>query len=168
MSPREEVLKRPSHSWAESPIGWHAVGSLCTGGWDELSAREAHVSPERGSFPADRRETGLFSVNSATVQKQSSSSLGRNLTGLAGSWCRSTQKARSHSQSLSSPSASRKNNLKYPLKNSAPSTHPLPNTKRRKSSQSGEWHCGGDGQSPCPAHRTHPLPLTTLLLEGHV
>lgn len=36
------------------------MGSLRTGGRDEPSAGEAHVSPEGGSFPADHQEDGAI------------------------------------------------------------------------------------------------------------
>lgn len=84
------------------------------------------------------RKTGLFLVNSAAEQKQTSS-LGRNLTGLAGSWCHGTQKVRSHSESLCSPSASRKNHLKYPLKNSRSPPPPNPAAKYEKEEIASIW-----------------------------
>lgn len=119
-------------------------------------------------FQLISRKMGLFSVNSAVAQKQSSSSLGRNLTGLAGSLCRSTQKVRSRSGSFSSSSASRKNHLKYPLKNPAtlPCQDHIPNMRRRKSPQPEEQCRGGNGQCPCPAQV--PLHPTASLLKGHI
>lgn len=118
------MLKRPSGSWAETPEGQRVVGSPHTG--DRMSCRpEKPMQTLREEvFQLISRKMGLFSVNSATVQKQSSSSLGRNSMGLFGSRCCGMQKVRSHSGSLSSPSASRKNHLKYPLKNSAPPQAP--------------------------------------------
>lgn len=93
---------------------------------------EPTEAPREEVFQLIGKKMGLFSVNSAVTQKQSSSSLGRNLTGLAGSPCRATQKVRSHSGSFSSSSASRKSNLKYPLKNPASLCQdPIPNMRRK-------------------------------------
>lgn len=127
---------------------------------------EPTEAPREEVFQLIGKKMGLFSVNSAVAQKQSSSSLGRNLTGLAGSPCRATQKVRSHSGSFSSSSASRKSNLKYPLKNPASLCQdPIPNM-RRKSPQPEERCHGGNGQCPCPAQV--PLRLTASLLKGHI
>lgn len=59
--------------------------------------------------------------------------------GLAGSWCHGTQKVRSHSESLCSPSASRKNHLKYPLKNSRSPPPPNPAAKYEKEEIASIW-----------------------------
>lgn len=91
-------------------------------------------------FQVIGRKTGLFLVNSAETRKQSSSSLGKNSAGFPGNHCCSTQKVRSPPGSLSSPSASMKNHLKYPLKSPATPHNPFQISK--------EGNCLSLGNSP--------------------
>lgn len=126
----------------ELPLG--AVWWPPHAGGDRMSHQ---LSPKRGSFPADGQENGaiLSELRNKVLSHQGGiqrASLGISTT---------ARKRSGLVLEASSPSASRKSVLKYPLK-SPVLLYSLPNTKRRKSPQCGQQCCGGDGKSPCPAH----------------